>query len=136
LPQEDQGTILVNMQLPPGATLDRTQAVVEQVEDYLLKQPEVANMVAVMGFSFSGQGQNAALSFVSLKPWDERKGAEHGADAVAGRAMGALSGVKDAFIFSLSPPPWASVPASTCDCRTAAARAMTPCWPRATSCWA
>ena len=105
LPQEDQGYIIVNIQLPAGATLERTQAVVEQVEGYLLKQPEVANMVAVMGFSFSGQGQNAALSFVSLKPWDERKGAEHGADAVAGRAMGALSGVKDAFIFSLSPPP-------------------------------
>ncbi|HRN05773.1 MAG TPA: efflux RND transporter permease subunit, partial [Ottowia sp.] len=105
LPQEDQGYIIVNIQLPAGATLERTQAVVEQVEGYLLKQPEVANMVAVMGFSFSGQGQNAALSFVSLKPWDERKGAEHRADAVAGRAMGALSGVKDAFIFSLSPPP-------------------------------
>jgi len=105
LPQEDQGNILVNMQLPPGATLERTQAVVEQVEGYLLKQPEVANMVAVMGFSFSGQGQNAALSFVSLKPWDERKGAEHAAGAIAGRAMGALSGIKDAFIFPLSPPP-------------------------------
>ena len=105
LPQEDQGFVIVNMQLPAGATLERTQAVVEQVEGYLLKQPEVANMVAVMGFSFSGQGQNAALSFVSLKPWDERKGAEHGADAVAGRAMVALSGIKDAFIFPLSPPP-------------------------------
>ncbi|HOB66096.1 efflux RND transporter permease subunit [Ottowia sp.] len=105
LPQEDQGNILVNMQLPPGATLERTQKVVEQVEGYLLKQPEVANMVAVMGFSFSGQGQNAALSFVSLKPWDERKGAEHSAGAIAGRAMGALSGIKDAFIFPLSPPP-------------------------------
>ncbi|MBK8667321.1 MAG: efflux RND transporter permease subunit [Burkholderiales bacterium] len=105
LPQEDQGNILVNMQLPPGATQERTQAVVEQVEGYLLKQPEVANMVAVMGFSFSGQGQNAALSFVSLKPWDERKGPEHSAGAIAGRAMGALSGIKDAFIFPLSPPP-------------------------------
>ena len=105
LPQEDQGYIIVNIQLPAGATLERTQAVVEQVEGYLLKQPEVANMVAVMGFSFSGQGQNAALSFVSLKPWDERKGAEHGADAVAGRAMAALSGIKDAFIYPLSPPP-------------------------------
>ena len=105
LPQEDQGYIIVNIQLPAGATLERTQAVVEQVEGYLLKQPEVANMVAVMGFSFSGQGQNAALSFVSLKPWGERKGVEHGADAVAGRAMAALSGIKDAFIYPLSPPP-------------------------------
>ncbi len=105
LPQEDQGTVLVNMQLPPGATLERTQRVVEQVEGFMLQQPEVANMVAVMGFSFSGQGQNAALSFVSLKPWDERKGAGQSADALAGRAMGALSTIKDAFIFPLSPPP-------------------------------
>ncbi|MDO5626453.1 MAG: efflux RND transporter permease subunit, partial [Pseudomonadota bacterium] len=105
LPQEDQGYVIVNMQLPAGATLERTQAVVEQVEGYMLKQPEVANMVAVLGFSFSGQGQNAALSFVSLKPWGERKGAEHGADAIAGRAMMALAGIKDAFIYPLSPPP-------------------------------
>ena len=105
LPNEDQGTMLVNMQLPPGATLDRTINVIEQVENYILKQPEVASMVAVAGFSFSGQGQNAALSFISLKPWDERKGAEHSVDAIVGRAMGALSGIKDAFIFPLSPPP-------------------------------
>ena len=105
LPQEDQGNILVNIQLPPGATQQRTQKVVEQVEDYLLAQPEVQSMVAVMGFSFSGQGQNAGISFVTLKPWDERKGAAHSAEAVAGRAMGALSAVKDAFIFPLNPPP-------------------------------
>jgi len=105
LPQEDQGNILVNIQLPPGATQERTQRVVEQVEGYLLQQPEVANMVAVMGFSFSGQGQNSGISFVSLKPWSERAGAQHSATAVAGRAMGALSGIKDAFIFPLNPPP-------------------------------
>ena len=105
LPQEDQGNLLVNIQLPPGATTERTQAVVEQIEGYLLKQPEVQSMVAVMGFSFSGQGQNAGISFVTLKPWDERTGPQHAADAVAGRAMGALSRVKDAFIFPLNPPP-------------------------------
>ncbi len=105
LPQEDQGNVLVNIQLPPGATQERTRRVVEQIEGYLLQQPEVQSMVAVMGFSFSGQGQNAGISFVTLKPWDERKGAEHSAGAVAGRAMGALSGIKDAFIFALNPPP-------------------------------
>ncbi|OZA55118.1 MAG: multidrug efflux RND transporter permease subunit [Acidovorax sp. 17-64-282] len=104
LPNEDQGNLLVNIQLPPGATLERTQAVVEKVEDFMLKQPEVKNMVAVLGFSFSGQGQNAGLSFVTLKDWSERAGAEHTAEAIAGRAMGALSGVRDAFIFALSPP--------------------------------
>jgi multidrug efflux pump len=77
----------------------------QQVEGYILKQPEVQSMVGVLGFSFSGQGQNAGLAFVTLKDWDERKGAEHKAQAVAGRAFGALMGVRDAFIFPLSPPP-------------------------------
>jgi multidrug efflux pump len=105
LPNEDQGNLLVNIQLPPGATIERTRAVVEKVEGFMLQQPEVKNMVAVMGFSFSGQGQNAGLSFVTLKDWSERKGAGHTAEALVGRAMGALSGVRDAFIFALSPPP-------------------------------
>jgi multidrug efflux pump len=104
LPAEDQGNLLVNVQLPPGATLARTQAVMEQVEGFMLQQPEVQSMVAVLGFSFSGQGQNAALAFVTLKDWSER-GAEHSAQALAGRAFGALMGIRDAFIFPLSPPP-------------------------------
>ncbi|NDP40866.1 MAG: efflux RND transporter permease subunit [Rhodoferax sp.] len=105
LPNEDQGTMLVNVQLPPGATRDRTLAVMEQVEGFVLKQPEVQGMVSVLGFSFSGQGQNAALAFVTLKDWSERKGEGSSAQAVAGRAFGALSGIRDAFIFPLSPPP-------------------------------
>src|SRR5512133_2935063 len=105
LPNADQGTMLVNVQLPPGATRDRTLAVMEQVEGFVLKQPEVQGMVSVLGFSFSGQGQNAALAFVTLKDWDQRKGAGSSAEAVAGRAFGALSGIRDAFIFPLSPPP-------------------------------
>lgn len=105
LPNEDQGNLLVNIQLPPGATQERTRAVVEKVEDFMLAQPEVQSMVAVMGFSFSGQGQNAGLSFVTLKDWAERPGEAHTAEAVAGRAMGALMGVRDAFIFPLNPPP-------------------------------
>ncbi len=105
LPAEDQGTIIVNMQLPPGATQQRTQSVAEKVEGFILKQPEVQSMVSVLGFSFSGQGQNAALGFVTLKPWDERVGPEHSAQALAGRAFGALMGIRDAFIFPLAPPP-------------------------------
>ena len=104
LPNEDQGYLLVNIQLPPGATAQRTEAVVKQVEGFMLKQPEVAKMVGVIGFSFAGAGQNAALAFVTLKDWDERKGKEHSAQAVAGRAFGALMGVRDGFIFPLSPP--------------------------------
>ncbi|HSV80882.1 MAG TPA: efflux RND transporter permease subunit [Ramlibacter sp.] len=105
LPQEDQGNMLVNVQLPPGATLERTRSVMEQVEAWVLKQPEVQSMVGVMGFSFSGQGQNAALAFVTLKDWDQRKEEQQSAQALAGRGFGALSGIRDAFIFPLSPPP-------------------------------
>jgi multidrug efflux pump len=105
LPQEDQGYMIVNVQLPPGATFNRSVEVMKQVEGFILKQPEVESMVGVMGFSFSGQGQNAGLAFVTLKPWDERKGKDHTAQAISGRAFFALSGVRDAFIFALSPPP-------------------------------
>jgi len=105
LPAEDQGNLLVNIQLPPGATQERTRAVIEQVEGFMLKQPEVQSMVGVLGFSFSGQGQNAALAFVTLKDWSERKGPGQSAGAVASRAFGALSGIRDATIFPLSPPP-------------------------------
>ena len=104
LPNEDQGTMLVNIQLPPGATRERTQNVIEQVEAFILKQPEVQSMVGVLGFSFSGQGQNAALAFVTLKDWSERSGPEHSAQALAARAFGGLMGIRDAFIFPLSPP--------------------------------
>ena len=105
LPNEDQGTLLVNVQLPPGATQERTRAVMQQVEGFMLKQPEVQSMVSVLGFSFSGLGQNAALAFVTLKDWKERPSPGNSAQALAGRAFGALSGIRDAFIFPLSPPP-------------------------------
>ncbi|CAN7210032.1 efflux RND transporter permease subunit [Polaromonas sp. LjRoot131] len=105
LPNEDQGNLLVNVQLPPGATYERTLSVMQTVEGFMLKQPEVESMVGVLGFSFSGQGQNAALAFVTLKDWKERDGEQHSASAVAGRAFGALMGVRDAFIYPLSPPP-------------------------------
>jgi multidrug efflux pump len=105
LPNEDQGYIIANVQLPPGATQSRTLEAMKQAEAFFLKQPEVANMVSVLGFSFSGTGQNAALAFVPLKDWSEREGAGHSAQALAGRAFGALMSVRDAFIFALSPPP-------------------------------
>jgi len=105
LPNEDQGYIVVNMQLPPGATVNRSVKVMEQIEAYMLKQPEVKSMVGVLGFSFSGQGQNAGLAFVTLKDWDERTTAGQSAQDLARRSFGALMQVRDAFIFPLSPPP-------------------------------
>ena len=105
LPAEDQGTLLVNVQLPPGATIERTRDVMAQVEGFMLKQPEVQSMVGVLGFSFAGQGQNAGLAFVTLKDWSEREEAGQQADALAKRAFGAFSSIRDAFVFPLSPPP-------------------------------
>ncbi|PWW44350.1 multidrug efflux pump [Melaminivora alkalimesophila] len=105
LPNEDQGFVITNVQLPPGASLPRTQAAMAQVEEFMLAQPEVANIVTVAGFSFSGQGQNAGLAFVTLKDWSERRGAGQSAEALAARATGALYGFRDAFIFAISPPP-------------------------------
>jgi multidrug efflux pump len=105
LPNEDQGYIIANFQLPPGATLERTGLALKEAEDFILAQPEVASMVGVQGFSFSGQGQNMALGFITLKDWSERKGAGHSAGDVAGRISGRMAKVRDAFIFAISPPP-------------------------------
>src|SRR5450830_294578 len=105
LPDEDQGSILINAQLPAGASQNRTLEVMQDVERYVLTQPEVKSMVSVLGYSFSGSGQNAGLAFVTLKDWSERKGAEHSAQAVVGRAFGALMQIRDAFILPLNPAP-------------------------------
>ncbi|MFT3804193.1 MAG: efflux RND transporter permease subunit [Burkholderiaceae bacterium] len=105
LPNEDQGYLITNIQLPPGATVNRTEAVVKQIEQFYLKQPEVAKMVAVLGFSFSGQGQNAGLAFTVLKDWDERTGPGQSAQGFAQRAFGTFMRIRDAFIYPLSPPP-------------------------------
>ncbi|MFZ2824319.1 efflux RND transporter permease subunit [Hydrogenophaga sp.] len=113
LPSEDQGNLLVNVQLPPGATQERTLDVMKQVEGFMLQQPEVEGMVGVLGFSFSGQGQNAALAFVTLKDWSERTAPGSDAQSLAGRAFGAFSGIRDAFVFPLSPPPIPELGASS-----------------------
>lgn len=104
LPNEDQGYIITNVQLPAGASTERTRRVLQQVEAYYLKQHAVARTVAVAGFSFSGNGQNAGLVFVPLIDWKDRPASES-ASAVAGSAMKALSGIKDAIVFPITPPP-------------------------------
>ncbi|AGX86282.1 efflux RND transporter permease subunit [Candidatus Symbiobacter mobilis] len=105
LPDEDQGNVLVNVQLPAGATKERALAVIERVEKYMLEQPQVEGIVTVLGYSFSGQGQNAALAFVTLKDWAQRPGSENSSQSLAGRAFGALADIRDASIFPLNPPP-------------------------------
>jgi len=105
LPNEDQGFLIANIELPAGASLERTRAALQQVEQFAMAQPEVANVVAVAGFSFSGQGQNMGLSFITLKSWDERPGPGSSAQALGGRITGALMPYRDAFVFAISPPP-------------------------------
>ncbi|MDB5763826.1 MAG: efflux transporter permease subunit [Herminiimonas sp.] len=104
LPTEDQGYVVTNIQLPPGASANRTLDVIKQVEDYYLKQSGVEHVVAVSGFSFSGNGQNAGLAFTPLKDWSVRS-AEQSAGAIVGRAFGAFSQIRDAIVFPVNPPP-------------------------------
>jgi len=105
LPEEDQGYFITNIQLPVGATHERTLAVLKQVEKYFLSQPETDKIITVAGFSFNGRGQNSALSFIRLKDWGLRPGDVHKAPAIIRRAFGAFSQVKDAIIFPVNLPP-------------------------------
>jgi len=105
VPNEDQGNILINVQLPPGAARERTLEVMKQAESFTLAQPQVESMVSVLGFSFAGSGQNAALGFVTLKPWDERTEPGLSAQALVAKASAELGKIRDATIFPVSPPP-------------------------------
>jgi multidrug efflux pump len=106
LPEEDQGVLFSQIQLPTGATQQRTLKVIEQVEQHFLndEKESVASVFAVAGFSFSGNGQNSGIAFVRMKDWSERKGAEHRVKAIVGRAMGKFSQIKDAMVFAFAPP--------------------------------
>jgi multidrug efflux pump subunit AcrB len=74
LPEEDQGYIIAVVQAPPGATRERTDRAVEEAEAFFMEQPQVRQVISVLGFSFFGGGQNAAIMFMPLHPWDEREG--------------------------------------------------------------
>jgi multidrug efflux pump len=102
LPEEDQGYFISMIQLPAGATQERTVEIVNQVEKFYLDQPEVAHTIGVVGFSFFGRGQNSALVFTRLKDWDERKA---GAKDLIGKANMTLMRIKQAFIMAVNVPP-------------------------------
>lgn len=106
LPDEDQGLLLAQAQLPAGATQQRTQKVLDQVTNYFLtkEKDNVNSVFTVNGFGFSGRGQNTGIAFVSLKPWDERTGSANKVPAIAGRAMAALGQIKDAFVIPFNLP--------------------------------
>ncbi|KAF1711722.1 multidrug efflux RND transporter permease subunit [Pseudoxanthomonas sacheonensis] len=101
LPEEDQGYALAIVQLPPGATLERTNKVFEQMRGKLDGMEGIEGMLQIAGFSFVGSGENVGMAFIRLKPWDER-------DVVAsdfiGQANGAFSSIKEAQIFVVNLP--------------------------------
>ena len=106
LPNEDQGVVMVQYTLPAGATDARTSAVSDAVKDYFLtdEKANVSTIFTINGFGFSGSGQNAGMAFVSLKDWSQRPGSTNTADAIAKRAMAHFATIRDAQVFSMSPP--------------------------------
>ena len=102
LPDEDQGSVLALIQLPPGASQNRTDEVVRVAEEALAQNESVKDYLTIQGFSHVGRGQNAALAFITLKDWDERS---QSAMEVVGQLNGTLSQVRDAQAFALNPPP-------------------------------
>ncbi len=106
LPDEDQGTMIVMVQLPTNATAERTEAVLEEAQNYLLEQESevVKGVMAVRGFNFAGRGQNSGILFVDLKPFADRKEFAKSVFMLAERAGGRFAQIKDAIVFPIVPP--------------------------------
>jgi multidrug efflux pump len=110
LPNEDQGVFLTMVQLPTGATQQRTQDVLDKVRHYYLTEESdnIVSAFTVAGFSFAGTGQNMGLVFAQMKDWSERKGKDQSVNAILGRAMGYFPKIKEAQIYAFNLP---SIPA-------------------------
>ncbi len=106
VPNEDQGVLLTQIQLPNGANAARTQAVVKQVEAYFLNQEKdaVQSVFTTVGFGYGGSGENNAMAFVRLKDFSVRQDRRLSAAAVAGRASAFFQSIRDAQVFALAPP--------------------------------
>ncbi len=106
LPEEDQGVMIALVNLPTGATLDRTVDVGAKLRSYFetAEKDNVEGVYNVSGNNFAGSGQNLGQAFVHLKPWADRHGRANHAPAIAGRAMGAFAKSRDARVFVLVPP--------------------------------
>ena len=106
LPDEDQGTLFVQVILPSGSTLEQTKVVTRQIETYFHtheKETVVSTMV-IAGFGFSGRAQNNGMVFVKLKDWDLRDRDDLRVKALAGRATAAFASIRGAMIFAFPPP--------------------------------
>ncbi|WP_276608511.1 efflux RND transporter permease subunit [Caulobacter sp. SLTY] len=106
LPPEDQGIMMVQVQLPAGSTQDQTLATLRKVENHFLvdEKDAVQSIFTVAGFSFSGAGQNAGIGFIRLKPFEDRGGKDLKAPAISDRAMAAFGQIREAMIFAIVPP--------------------------------
>ncbi|MBX3738525.1 efflux RND transporter permease subunit [Oleiharenicola sp. Vm1] len=106
LPEEDQGVLMMQVLLPAGATQEQTSTVLKKVTDHFLtaEKDSVESVFSVAGFSFGGRGQNAGLGFIKLKDWEHRTSESQRVAAVARRAMGYFSQLKDGLVFAFPPP--------------------------------
>jgi len=106
LPDEDQGVLITQVQLPTGSTLEQTETVMTRIQRHFLEEQKeaVRSVLTITGFSFAGRGQNQGMAFVMLKDWDIRQRPDLRVKAVAGRAMGAFAQYRDALAFAFPPP--------------------------------
>jgi hydrophobe/amphiphile efflux-1 (HAE1) family protein len=107
LPEEDQGAFFIAVQLPDGASVSRSRAVVQQIEGLLAPMPQVAGVLSIVGFSLldGGNEPNAAFVVVRLKPFADRTAVADSAQAVIGRVFGAVQQVRSANAFPFNLPP-------------------------------
>jgi len=106
LPDEDQGTMVVQVQMPPNASAERNQAVLDEMRDYLLKDEAavVESAYTVNGFNFAGRGQNSGMLFIGLKPWEERGGDDTSIFSLAKRIQARAAQIKDGNVIAIVPP--------------------------------
>ncbi len=107
LPEEDQGAIFTVVQLPDGASVERTRAVVEQVENLIRPMSQIEAVLSIVGFSLldGGNQPNAAFLVSRLKPFAEREGPQNGVRAVLGQIFGAAQQIRSAIVFPFNLPP-------------------------------
>lgn len=105
VPEEDMGYFMGSVQLPTGASVDRTAKVLATSVDRLKKMPEVENVISISGFSFlGGSGSNMGALIVTLKPWDQRKGKSRSAQALINDFEKECADIQEAVIFAVNPP--------------------------------
>ena len=104
VPMEDEGYMMLDIQLPPGASFNRTKDAAQQAVDYLASRPSMQEVTVIFGYSFSGSGANAGLAFPTLKDWSER-GSDETTEAEVSAANEFFAGIMDATLMAVSPPP-------------------------------